>query len=136
MNAALEILKQKGLKLTPQRVGIVEFLDGNTSHPSANDIYRALVKKYPTMSLATVYNTLETLVEAGILQELSVTKDKSNYDPDTSAHDHAYCSVCGAILDVPSVRDTTESIPVKGFKVASVKKIYYGICRECEKTRK
>ncbi|NTW58892.1 MAG: transcriptional repressor, partial [Nitrospirae bacterium] len=55
----------KGFKRTPQRLAILDHLDGNKSHPSAEDIYRVVARKNPSMSFATVYNTLHTLVQAG-----------------------------------------------------------------------
>ncbi len=61
----MEKYRRLGIKLTPQRLAILEYLNGNTDHPSAEDIYRTVSKKYPTMSFATVYNTLGTLKTAG-----------------------------------------------------------------------
>ena len=56
------------MKLTPQRLAILDCLDENTSHPSAADVFRAITLNFPTMSIATVYNTLETLKEKGIVR--------------------------------------------------------------------
>ncbi|MBI5598388.1 MAG: transcriptional repressor, partial [Deltaproteobacteria bacterium] len=57
MKETIERYREKGLKLTPQRLAILEYLEGNTSHPTAEDIYRAIKRKHPTVSFATVYNT-------------------------------------------------------------------------------
>jgi Fur family peroxide stress response transcriptional regulator len=59
-----EVIKKysgRGFKMTPQRIAILDFLEGNTGHPSAEDIYKEIKKKHPTVSFATIYNTLETL---------------------------------------------------------------------------
>ena len=128
-------LKELGLKITPQRLAILDFLDGNTSHPAAIDIYRNLKKKYPSMSMATVYNTVDVLAKNGMLLELPITKDKLNYDPDTSAHDHAFCSRCGKIFDIfpdkAAIPAEPQSVALEGFNVVSVRKVYYVECKDC-----
>jgi Fur family transcriptional regulator, peroxide stress response regulator len=127
------LLREKGLKITPQRMAVLKALDGNTSHPSAIDIYRDLTPDFPTMSLATVYNTLEVLAKSGMLLELPITKDRMNYDPDTSEHDHAYCSSCGRIFDIFPGREAPrpQQSALEGFSVLAVRKVYYGKCAGC-----
>ena len=73
--------KELGMKLTPQRLSILSYLDGNREHPTAEDIYRKVSRKFPTMSLATVYNTLETLKRQGMLTEITIDPDKRHFDP-------------------------------------------------------
>jgi Fur family transcriptional regulator, peroxide stress response regulator len=133
MNEKYQKLKRSGFKLTPQRMAVIDFLEGNTSHPAINDIYTALVRKYPSLSRATVYNTVDALVKAGLLSELAITKDKSNYDPNVNPHDHAYCMQCGKIYDMPGQKtETKEQVSVIGdFKVTSVQRVYYGCCSKC-----
>ena len=97
--------QEQGYKITPQRRGIFEILVGNESHPKAEDIYDALRAKMPDVSLATVYNTLSTLKEMGMVNLLSITEDNSiHYDPTTEVHDHLFCLGCSRIFDVD--RDT------------------------------
>src|SRR5574341_1100594 len=88
-------------KRTPQRLAILDYLEGNTSHPSAEDIYRSVSKTYRSMSLATVYNTLNMFTRAGTLRELTIDPERKRYDPDTSSHHHLLCVLCGKIVDVP-----------------------------------
>ena len=134
----LNKLKQKGVlkgfKRTPQRLSILEHLDGNTSHPSAEDIYRVVAKKNPSMSFATVYNTLNTLVEAGAVRELTIDPDRKRYDPDTSAHHHLICMDCRKVVDIP------DNVPVefprtaaKDFTVLGNHIEFYGLCGHCRK---
>lgn len=134
-----EKLKELGVKLTPQRLALLGYLEGNKSHPSAFDIYKGLKKKHPSLSLATVYNTLDLLARNGLLLELPIVKDKINYDPDTSDHDHAYCAACGKIFDVfpdggaapaPAPRPALSG-DLAGFKVESVRRVYYVTCGSC-----
>ncbi len=127
----------KGIKRTPQRLAILRFLEGNRSHPSAEDIYRGVKKDFPTMSFATVYNTLEALKEHGYLLQLSVDPKRKRYDPDTSVHHHLICSKCERIVDIH--RDFNISLPnvlAKGYKLLNSHIEFHGICPECKPVKK
>lgn len=99
MNDIAEILRAKGLKVTPQRLAIYQLLSGTTTHPSAEDIYKALMPTNPTISLATVYKTLDSFRSVGLVQELSVGNGRSNYDAAVHTHPHIVCTCCNAIED-------------------------------------
>jgi len=137
--AQVSKLKDLGLRVTPQRLAILSFLDGNTSHPSAMDIYNHLAGVYPSLSLATVYNTLDALARNGMLRELPISKDQLNYDPDTSEHDHAFCVSCGRIFDVfPEGDQGAPSLPPgspEGASLVSVQRVYYIECKDCREKR-
>ncbi|MCK9420114.1 MAG: transcriptional repressor [Nitrospirae bacterium] len=122
-------------KRTPQRLAILDYLKGNTSHPSADDIYRAVSKKYQSMSFATVYNTLNTLAKSGTLRELTIDPKRKRYDPDTSRHHHLICVLCGKIVDIPE--GITVDLPGKlarDFTLLGNHVEFYGHCSLC--TRK
>ena len=96
-------LHEKGLKkVTPQRLAICEFVLSSKEHPTVEQVYQAVRKKYPTLSLATVYQTLHLLTEIGMLQELGTRDRISRYDSDTSPHINIICQNCGAIQDYKS----------------------------------
>jgi len=137
----LKKLRQKGIisgfKRTPQRLAILEHLDGNKSHPSADEIFRVVAKKNPSMSFATVYNTLNTLVETGAVRELTIDPDRKRYDPDTSAHHHLICLDCRKIVDIPG--DVAVEVPrgvTKDFTVTGNHIEFYGICAPCRKVQR
>jgi len=119
------------LRLTPQRIAILDYLKGNKSHPSAEDIYRAVAEKFPTMSLATVYNTLSALERRGQLLKLTIDPSKARYDPNTSPHHHLICTYCKTIEDV----DTRYRIalPDSAFEVRGSHVEFYGTCPKCRK---
>ncbi len=122
-----------GLRLTPQRIAILEYLDGNVNHPSAEEIYNAVAKKYPTISFATVYNTLETLKRKKGILELTIDPRRRRYDPNTEPHHHIICVQCRKVADVHA--DFDLRLPesnVEGFKVLSKQVEFYGICPECD----
>jgi len=82
------LFAEKGLKMTIQRLAILEYLINTKTHPSAEMVYKYLQKKYPTITLSTVYNTLETLVKKGIIKKIPTFSGISRYDADTTPHIH------------------------------------------------
>jgi Fur family peroxide stress response transcriptional regulator len=127
----------KRFKRTPQRLAILDYLDGNTSHPSAEDVYRAVSERYSSMSFATVYNTLNTLSQAGAVRELTIDSDRKRYDPDTTMHHHLICVGCRKIVDIPGTvgvempEDVAPDYTILGSHVE-----FYGQCPTCRKKKK
>lgn len=128
-------LRGKGLKVTPQRLAVLDALKGNKTHPSAEKVYQRVQKICPTISFTTVYKTLEALAEMGDVNVLSCDKTRSRFDPDTSVHHHAVCDKCKSIFDVmemlPKNIDLTAT-SVNGFKVQKAQVYFYGLCRRCQ----
>ena len=128
----MDIGKDIGLKLTPQRLAIFEYLNGNRSHPTAEDIYKEVSKRFPTMSLATVYNTLDALIKKGSIRELTIEPGKKRFDPDTSAHHHLICIGCRAITDVfEEFRPCIGECEKNGYEIIGTHIEFYGICPVC-----
>lgn len=124
--------KDIGLKLTPQRLAIMDYLEDNKEHPSAEDIYKAISERFPTMSFSTVYNTLETLRQKGLVWELTIDADKKRFDPNTDSHNHLICIKCKRIVDIHvkyelAVDDSEKS----GFEIIGNHVEFYGICPDC-----
>ncbi len=129
----MEKQREYKLKLTPQRLAILKFLEGNKEHPSADAIYKAIVKKFPTMSFATVYNTLEILKKQGQIRELNFDPYKKRFDPDPTPHHHAICIKCQKILDIQS--DYSLPIPQvesEEFVIIGSHIEFYGFCSKCK----
>ena len=125
------------IRLTPQRLAILEYLEGNKSHPSASDIYKAISQKYPTISFATVYNTVDSLREKKKVLELSIDPQKKRFDPNTEPHHHLMCVECKAIIDIPRnfALDLTES-ERRNFEIIGNHVDFYGVCPRCKKKTK
>lgn len=124
----------KGFKRTPQRLAILDYLEGNTLHPSAEDVYRAVTKKYCSLSFATVYNTLNTLAQSGAVRELTLDPERKRYDPNTEPHHHLICVTCKKVIDV--FEDVTVGIPKrieKEFSIFGNHVEFYGHCSVCRK---
>lgn len=130
-----ELLKSKGLKVTPQRLAIFNILSNTTCHPSAETIYKALQETHPTMSLATVYKTLDSFKKNGLVQELNVGEDSFRYDCTISSHPHIICVECRSVSDMES--QTLQNIREKvseetKFQLLSEQLYFYGVCPDCQ----
>lgn len=125
-----------GLKLTPQRLAILNLLEGNTKHPSAEEIYNQLKPQFPSLSLATVYNTLEVLARSGKLQEVRIKPDKKHFDPNPAPHGHLLCRICQSIYDLDaSPLEIQTPFNIKGYLVEEYTLHFYGICPVCRKSK-
>jgi len=131
-------LHEKGFRATPQRIAICELVLSSKDHPTADQVYQVVKRKYPTLSLATVYQTLHLLAEIGLLQELGFGDGISRYDPDTSPHINIVCKKCGKIQDyeAESVRELWFQI-IKDLKFEPVgqRLVVYRYCDQCQKSR-
>ena len=128
----MEKYREIGLKLTPQRLAILHYLEGNKDHPSAESVYRAVHKKFPTMSLATVYSTLSALKEKGSLLELTIDPDKKRFDPETRLHNHLICISCRRIVDIHG--EYQLNLPDNAnhnFAIIGSQVEFYGFCPGC-----
>lgn len=137
MNKAqiIEKLKNKGIKVTPQRLEIVAYLEENDSHPTIETIFAAVRQKYPMVSLATVYNTLDMLVSIGEVVKLQIPPDnKVHIDYRTTFHHHFFCHNCRQVLDVDLCCDRVESLRLEGYQVDEMHGYFKGVCKDCKKS--
>jgi Fur family transcriptional regulator, peroxide stress response regulator len=134
LKEAIDTLKETGVRITPQRHAILEYLIQSMAHPTADDIYKALEGKFPNMSVATVYNNLRVFREVGLVKELTYGDASSRFDYVTSDHYHVICDECGKIVDFhyPGL-DEVEQLAshVTGFKVRNHRMEIYGTCDNC-----
>lgn len=100
MENMLKSLKTHNIKVTPQRLAIYNYLCSTVEHPNADTIYKALYPSHPSMSLATVYKTLDTLHENNLIQILNVGEDSYRYDANIKPHPHAICINCHRVYDL------------------------------------
>lgn len=128
--------KLTGIKLTPQRLAILDYLEGNLGHPSALEVYKAISKSFPTVSFATVYNTLELFREKGIVAQLLIDPDKKRFDSNPEPHHHLICVKCKEIVDISSTYplDLTDK-ERRGYEIIGNHVDFYGICPACQKEK-
>ncbi|HLR70793.1 MAG TPA: peroxide-responsive transcriptional repressor PerR [Pseudogracilibacillus sp.] len=138
LQVAIDTLKKSGVRITPQRHAVLEYLLTSMSHPTADEIYKALENKFPNMSVATVYNNLRILREIGLVRELTYGDESSRFDSNMREHYHIICEDCGKIVDFhyPTL-DEIESLAekVSGFKISHHRMELYGKCEDCSKIK-
>jgi len=133
-----ELLNKPTLRKTAQRQAIYNYLTASCEHPSAEDIYQALKPQHPTLSLATVYNTLTLLVDAGLVTPLGTIGDnKTQFDANLHPHLHLYCTKCKAFMDFESpLLDDMKAYVIEqsDYDIINSRHIYQGVCPNCKST--
>lgn len=134
LNDALDTLKKNGVRITPQRHAILEYLVTSESHPTADEIYRSLANTFPNISVATVYNNLRVFRNVELVKELTYGDASSRFDFSTNDHYHIICDECGTIVDFhyPGLEEVEHlASHITGFKVNSHRLEVYGTCPVC-----
>ncbi|MDQ7830735.1 MAG: transcriptional repressor [Desulfovibrionaceae bacterium] len=131
------LLKEKGCRVTPQRLAILRVLTQSRGHPSAEQIHARLARQYPTMSLATVYKTIALLKQSGEILELQFSDLGNRYDARRPhPHPHVICTRCGAIVDAddPLLGDAAERVAREtGYSILAHRLDFFGLCPACLK---
>ena len=124
-------LATSGLRSTPQRQHVYNVLVVQRDHPTAEEVFIRTKQEHPDISMATVYNCLDTLVKCGLVKAVHLAKGPTRYCPNMTEHYHFYCDACGRIFDVDaSTRRSVVQAP-KGFKVDHYDIAIHGVCADC-----
>ena len=124
-----ERFRARGLKATPQRQAVFRALSGSTEHPTAEAVYATVSAEMPTISLRTVYQTLNDLASMGELHALDLGTGATRFDPTLEPHHHLVCVDCGRIDDVHL--DAPDPVTTDGFEVTSTEVVFRGRCASC-----
>lgn len=128
------ISQEKGLRLTHQRLEILRELVAAKDHPSAETVFGRVRKRLPTISLDTVYRTLSTFDEVGLIMRVPVTGDQGRFDADTSPHHHFVCSRCKSIYDFLWDEFDSLDLPENSKALGRVddrRVVVRGVCEKC-----
>jgi len=130
-------LREKGFKLTVQRLEILSLLASDMTHPGAGDIYRKVRKRVPNISMSTVYYTLDMLKKEGLLRELEFYDQDNRYDVTVDDHINLICKKCGKIEDFPGELpySCTQVQQKTDFQPMAMRCEYYGYCKDCRRKR-
>lgn len=139
MKRLKSMLKEKGIKPTYQRIKILEYMSKNkNNHPNVETVYEELLEDIPTLSLTTVYNTLNTFLEKGLVYGVTITGTEIRYDLNKDPHHHFLCKKCGQIIDIdikcPYAEGKKDT--VYGHRIEEVHGYFKGICKDCYKSLK
>lgn len=125
-------LKMKNIRLSHQRLKVLEYLIHNRCHPSVDTIYTALHHEIPSLSKTTIYNTLNTLVEAGLVRVITIEDNETRYDITIDDHGHFKCDHCGSIYDFDVDMSKLATTTLKDFVVQDKNVYFKGICPNCK----
>lgn len=136
-NNLKESLIKNGISPSYHRLKIYEYLWENRTHPTADDIYNEIIKQIPTLSKTTIYNTLKTLGEKGLVSSITIEDNEVRYDAEISFHGHFKCTACGMLYDIDPEHIVNEKKNSIGKKIQghliTEKQVYYkGICKKCQ----
>jgi Fur family peroxide stress response transcriptional regulator len=127
-------LRSGGFRLTHQRLEVVREVASSDAHPDAEAVFTRVRGREPRISLDTVYRTLGTLADLGLLDRVSGVSAAVRYDPNTSQHHHFVCTHCGLIRDIESSDLDNLSVPDSASEFGEVQRVEVrlrGVCREC-----
>ena len=132
-------VRQRGGKVTAQRLLIWRALQDDRTHPTAEDLYARLRPQAPTLSLTTVYNVLNELVEWGEVRRFDTGDARSHFDPDTGSHAELICMRCHSVIDIlpAEAGDAFATAPmpteIAGYQIVARSEQYYGFCPACRR---
>ncbi len=136
---AEEHIHGRGLRMTDQRRAVYDALMGERDHPTAVEVFMRVKGRMPSISLATVYNCLETLTDCGLVKAVNHDREPSRYCPNLAEHAHLFCEGCGGVVDVPlrtrrrlqDVWEVPESVVISHHEVS-----FRGLCPKCAASQK
>ena len=127
------LLRNSNIKVTPQRLAIVEELNGHV-HMSIEELYKAIKKKFPSISLATVYKNINAMMDQGFIQEVKVPGQKSKYELTKAPHSHIVCENCGKVEDIALDLEkvTRNAANITRYEIRDKALILSGLCPACK----
>jgi len=136
LDALVGRLREKGHRLTPQRMAVLKVLIGSHEHPSAEQIHARVKAELPMTSLATTYKTLAVLKQMEEVLEINLGNDGSRYDAgNPTPHPHVVCLECGSIMDVDvgDLSDLPREVARRtGYQIVSHRLDFFGVCPRCQ----
>lgn len=126
------LLQKHNLKATPQRLEIVSVLSQH-GHMNINDLYESLLRKFPSISLATIYKNINIMLEKGFLLEVKLSEQKNVYELMKESHSHVTCTKCNKILDVElDVKSILKKVKeVSNYHLDTSSLTFNGVCPRC-----
>ena len=131
----VELFRQQGLRITPQRRAIFELLAQGNGHPTAEEIYQRVLSVMPDVSRTTVYNTIHELLTLGELVEVEeLSAAGTRYDTNTNKHHHLLCLRCKKLLDIDRDFEGLDLSPeeASGYQIVRRQVTFYGYCSQCQ----
>lgn len=133
MKSSEVLLREHEIKVTPQRLSIVEELYGKV-HMSVDELYTAIKKKFPSISLATVYKNINAMLEKDFILEVKIPNEKSKYELAKASHSHLLCERCGKVEDIAlDLEDIVQkAVNLTHYKINDDALVLSGVCPSCK----
>ncbi|MCD6565325.1 MAG: transcriptional repressor [Bacteroidales bacterium] len=131
INASANLLKEKNISPSIQRIRVLDYLQNSKNHPTVDNIYIDLVKEIPTLSKTTVYNILKLFTEKNIARTVRIGNNEARYDGNTSTHGHFKCDKCGNIYDFNVNTEELKFTGLDKFRINEYHIYLNGICEKC-----
>ena len=131
-----ERLATSGFRFTSQRRHVYDVLLHKRDHPTAEEVFIRSKAKLPDISMATVYNCLDALVQCGLVRQVQLQRGATRFCPNMEEHCHYYCEGCGKVVDVPLPPEAPSMRQPKGFKVDHYDIAVHGLCADCAGKRR
>lgn len=129
-------LKKNKIRLSYQRLKVLEYLSKNHGHPTVDQIFNDLRNEVPTLSKTTIYNTLIVLCEARLVRVVTIEDNETRYDLITKSHGHFKCVLCGKIYDFNINIDSFATEDLDNFKITDKDVYFKGVCPKCLENKK
>lgn len=136
MEQVKKLLESHKIRPSHHRILILKYLCGTKNHPTVEEIYRELARQAPTLTKATIYNSLRVFQEKNLVVSFNTSGGEARYDYKSSAHAHFHCMNCGQVIDVLSKYPCYEIKNVGPNKVLQVQLFFKGLCGKCLKKKK
>lgn len=136
LNYFAEHCRRRGLSVTHQRLAVYQALLASPGHPTAEQIFKRVRQRYPTISLATVYKTLDTLESEGLISKITFLPDAARYDANIEHHHHLVCVRCHRVDDLPAALLERVKIPdgaANDYRILGFSVQFHGLCPQCRR---
>jgi Fur family peroxide stress response transcriptional regulator len=133
MNNFTDILRAHHLKATPQRLAIANTLY-RRGHVNIEDLYEIMLKKFNSISLATIYKNIHLMIENALIQEVKIPHQKSVYELTKEAHSHLVCDKCGMVEDITLDLSALSDLAAHStdFQITKTNLVFSGLCKKCQ----
>lgn len=128
------LLKQHHLKATAQRIAIIDLMH-NAGHISIDDLFSAIREKFASISLATLYKNMHSMMEVSLIREIKIPGQKTKYEIEKASHAHIMCKKCGELKDIPvdpSLLLQHRELDIGGYKTDDISIVISGLCPICQ----
>ncbi|MBQ3068747.1 MAG: transcriptional repressor [Clostridia bacterium] len=124
-------LQERGIRPTPQRLAVYDYLLTHRTHPTADAIFEALSPQYPSFSRTTIYNSVKALMDAGLVRVVTIDPSEQHFDGDPLDHGHCRCEQCGRLFDFEMPDGLLAPLIPEGFTVNRQDIFFSGLCQDC-----